>query len=127
MTDTAKPNPRFPVDAMVERASRAYYAALDAALDRRTGPKCRRIENADDYEDHPKRRNWMNTGRRNGDVPSGRLPRKSARLAREAAEREERRKEPPGIDVCIACSQPLPDRRAPQPVFHQHRRKGDPA
>ncbi len=101
---------RPPIDsAMIDRAWNAVKCqlfpsenmirkALEAALDRRTGDKDRRVELDDGRgaSGLPLRRNPRNEGRRNGDVPSGHLPRKSDRLAREkvSQEQQERRQNP---------------------------------
>lgn len=57
--------------------------ALEAALDRRTGPKDRRVE-WDDDEGMARRHSWHTCGRRHDDKPYYRLPSKSDRLKREA-------------------------------------------
>ena len=63
---------------------------LEAALDRRTGDKCRRVEKDDlswSWWDYGRRRPEK-TGRRKDDIRYWRnLPAKSSRLAREAAEK----------------------------------------
>ena len=107
MTEDSKAHRRFPqIDAgMIGRFERAALvldctgawvckdtkAGLEAALDRRTGPKCRRKELDDIPPSYPTRRSEINgSGRRPTDTsPWESLPRKSARLAREAAERKE--------------------------------------
>ncbi len=93
-------------DAQVERACRIVWdvkplgtvlpdlkrrmgEALEAALDRRTGPKCRRAEQDDTgvYGQRGVLSHGANgVGRRSGDKSWMDLPKKSSRLAREAAE-----------------------------------------
>ena len=107
MTESSKAHTRFPQidDAMVERAFRwlnehAFFGgepfsesrrqvrcALEAALDRRTGPTCRRSE-YDDLGAYQRRGMTAPSGigRRIGDTSWTDLPRKTVRLAREAAE-----------------------------------------
>ena len=104
MTSDSKAHKRFPQidDEMIARACRSagvsptgfgnaafYRQILEAALDRRVGPKCRRVE-WDDVGVHGLARGWSSKGRRSTDKNYFQdLPRKSSRLAREAAEKEE--------------------------------------
>lgn len=79
--------PRFPV-CTVSQAQAALRRALEAALDRRVGPKCRRVEVDDVSPARPTRRHHGCKGRRSTEKDYWyELPRKSARLARESAEK----------------------------------------
>lgn len=75
-------------DPICERCKKTAAFILEAALDRRTGPKCRRVE-WDDVKTY--RRRVTLGGRRKTDAGdfTG-LPKKSARLARESAEKSKR-------------------------------------
>lgn len=104
MTEDSKAHKRFPIidDANVGRFIGEYFGrdakkadrpsvwrALEAALDRRTGPKCRRVE-YDDVDFYQRRgmSKPSSIGRRSCDTSWTALPKKSSRLAREAAERK---------------------------------------
>jgi hypothetical protein len=95
MTEDSKAFPLID-DAMVKRfvgaggcyqrgksVDQCVREGLEAALDRRTGPKCRRVE-FDDTSYLSRRKLY---GRRHDDELKNSLPRKSSRLAREAAEK----------------------------------------
>ena len=96
MTSDSKAHKCFPQidDEMIARACFAVgvsYSKFCAALDRRVGPKCRRVEwNDVDSPDRRLRLGHKEYGRRNTDTTSPTtLSTKSSRLAREAAEKEE--------------------------------------
>ena len=107
-------------DVMADRASRVYYkmlptetmreamrCALEAALERRTGPKCRRVE-WDDTQYFPGfARRWSNAAGRRATDSDQPLQRKSRRLAEEKAKSE------PDIPVsegmCLEGGQALRD------------------
>jgi hypothetical protein len=111
MTEDSKALKRFPLidDDMVKRfigaggcyqrgksVDQCVREGLEAALDRRTGPKCRRIERDYDAANALQEgrlfkagRDLGSNGRRSDDPDWTALPSKSSRLAREAAEKAE--------------------------------------